>query len=181
MGVRLYSTTTGRFLSTDPIQGGSANAYEYGAGDPVNKVDLTGTYWRERVQTRTTSKFFLRIRRVCNEAWRCYMSWDLSFRGKYRYATIKAGWRWDVFVSFNKVGGGAYNHAEAGGYGFHGNWYSNDAKKGPGYFRAYRLFDLWLDPGDNIAFQAAGSAIIDCRKTEVWQVNEFFGGGGRYS
>ncbi|POX43747.1 sugar-binding protein, partial [Streptomyces sp. Ru71] len=29
MGVRLYNPTTGRFLSTDPIPGGNANAYEY--------------------------------------------------------------------------------------------------------------------------------------------------------
>lgn len=32
----------GRFLSPDPIFGGSANPYEYAAGDPVNNVDLTG-------------------------------------------------------------------------------------------------------------------------------------------
>lgn len=33
----------GRFLSPDPIEGGSANDYEYAAGDPVNNFDLTGT------------------------------------------------------------------------------------------------------------------------------------------
>nr|WP_275406873.1 RHS repeat-associated core domain-containing protein [Streptomyces sp. SID12488] len=42
MGVRLYDSTTGRFLSTDPIPGGSANAYEYCNGDPVNCYDLDG-------------------------------------------------------------------------------------------------------------------------------------------
>ncbi|MGK5449778.1 DNRLRE domain-containing protein [Streptomyces radiopugnans] len=50
MGVRLYNPTTGRFLSTDPVFGGNANAYEYCAGDPVNCYDLNGTfrysYWR---------------------------------------------------------------------------------------------------------------------------------------
>ncbi|MGK5643337.1 RHS repeat-associated core domain-containing protein, partial [Streptomyces sp. URMC 126] len=40
MGVRLYNPTTGRFLSTDPVFGGNANAYEYCAGDPVNCYDL---------------------------------------------------------------------------------------------------------------------------------------------
>ncbi|MEU6407717.1 DNRLRE domain-containing protein [Microbispora sp. NPDC046933] len=42
MGVRLYNPATGRFLSVDPIVGGSANAYEYGLGDPVDNSDLTG-------------------------------------------------------------------------------------------------------------------------------------------
>ncbi|MFE4875130.1 DNRLRE domain-containing protein, partial [Streptomyces sp. NPDC056682] len=34
MGVRLYNPQTGRFLSTDPIPGGNANAYEYVTADP---------------------------------------------------------------------------------------------------------------------------------------------------
>lgn len=42
MGVRSYVPALGRFLSPDPIQGGSANAYEYAGGDPVNGFDLTG-------------------------------------------------------------------------------------------------------------------------------------------
>ncbi|MCC9708460.1 DNRLRE domain-containing protein [Streptomyces sp. MNU76] len=50
MGVRLYNPATGRFLSTDPIFGGNANAYEYCVGDPVNCYDLNGTfrysYWK---------------------------------------------------------------------------------------------------------------------------------------
>nr|WP_239149242.1 DNRLRE domain-containing protein [Streptomyces sp. SID12501] len=43
MGVRLYNSGTGRFLSVDPILGGSANAYDYTNQDPVNQVDLAGT------------------------------------------------------------------------------------------------------------------------------------------
>lgn len=42
MGVRSYVPAMGRFLSPDPVQGGSANAYEYASGDPVNNFDLTG-------------------------------------------------------------------------------------------------------------------------------------------
>jgi RHS repeat-associated protein len=42
MGVRSYVPVLGRFLSADPVRGGSANAYEYAAGDPVNNFDLTG-------------------------------------------------------------------------------------------------------------------------------------------
>ncbi len=43
MGVRLYDPQTGRFLSTDPIEGGSSNDYDYVAGDPINNLDLAGT------------------------------------------------------------------------------------------------------------------------------------------
>ncbi|NEE43431.1 hypothetical protein G3M55_02270, partial [Streptomyces sp. SID8455] len=42
MGVRLYSSDTGRFLSTDPVSGGSCSAYDYACADPVNKSDLSG-------------------------------------------------------------------------------------------------------------------------------------------
>ncbi|MER5311616.1 RHS repeat-associated core domain-containing protein, partial [Streptomyces sp. NPDC002773] len=44
MGARLYNPQTGRFLSSDPVFGGNANAYDYCMGDPVNCTDLTGMY-----------------------------------------------------------------------------------------------------------------------------------------
>jgi RHS repeat-associated protein len=42
MGARSYVPQLGRFLQTDPIAGGSANAYAYVYGDPVNSNDLAG-------------------------------------------------------------------------------------------------------------------------------------------
>ncbi|CCH89276.1 protein of unknown function [Modestobacter italicus] len=42
MGVRLYSAPLGRFLTVDPVAGGSANDYEYANGDPTNQFDLDG-------------------------------------------------------------------------------------------------------------------------------------------
>lgn len=42
LGARLYDPTLGRFLSRDPIPGGSANDYEYGGGNPVMRTDATG-------------------------------------------------------------------------------------------------------------------------------------------
>ena len=41
MGVRAHNPTTGRFLQTDPIIGGSANAYDYVNGDPSTTLTST--------------------------------------------------------------------------------------------------------------------------------------------
>jgi RHS repeat-associated protein len=42
MGVRSYVPAMGRFISVDPVLGGSANAYDYANQDPVNGLDLDG-------------------------------------------------------------------------------------------------------------------------------------------
>ncbi len=42
MGIRSYVPELGRFLQPDPVSGGSANAYEYTFGDPVNTFDPSG-------------------------------------------------------------------------------------------------------------------------------------------
>lgn len=41
MGIRLYTPTTGRFLTQDPIYGGNATTYGYPA-QPTNKSDASG-------------------------------------------------------------------------------------------------------------------------------------------
>jgi RHS repeat-associated protein len=42
MGARSYIPQLGRFLTPDPVNGGSANAYDYADQDPVNNLDLNG-------------------------------------------------------------------------------------------------------------------------------------------
>ena len=42
MGVRAYVPTLGRFLSPDPVLGGSANAYDYANQNPLTNIDLDG-------------------------------------------------------------------------------------------------------------------------------------------
>ncbi|MYS22200.1 RHS repeat-associated core domain-containing protein, partial [Streptomyces sp. DvalAA-14] len=54
MGIRLYDPTTGRFLTTDPVPGGSANAYDYANQEPIKNFDLTGTSsWSKYVKCMT--------------------------------------------------------------------------------------------------------------------------------
>ncbi|MGQ0743550.1 MAG: RHS repeat domain-containing protein, partial [Acidimicrobiales bacterium] len=44
MGSRYLDATTASFLSRDPIEAGSCTPYDYACGDPINGVDLDGSF-----------------------------------------------------------------------------------------------------------------------------------------
>jgi len=50
MGARPYLPGVGRFLSVDPVEGGSANDYDYVNANPINATDLDGTRVRYRAR-----------------------------------------------------------------------------------------------------------------------------------
>ncbi|HUR05742.1 MAG TPA: RHS repeat-associated core domain-containing protein, partial [Nonomuraea sp.] len=56
MGARLYNPTTGRFLQTDPVLGGSDNPYEYASQDPINNLDLDGKKKTPKKAPKKTGK-----------------------------------------------------------------------------------------------------------------------------
>lgn len=67
MGDRPYQATIGRFLQIDPIEGGCANNYTYGFGDPLNHPDLSGeggchhSFWGSVLGDISTVTGFLSI------------------------------------------------------------------------------------------------------------------------
>jgi RHS repeat-associated protein len=72
MGVRSYVPAIGRFITPDPVLGGSANAYDYADQDPVNQFDLTGECNKKHpcncpCKTKETRRL-MRERRAVNRA-----------------------------------------------------------------------------------------------------------------
>lgn len=69
MGARPYSPALGRFLSVDPIDGGSANDYDYTNADPINATDLDGEWpqWLKNVGKKIRNKV-KKVSRWLNEA-----------------------------------------------------------------------------------------------------------------
>ena len=98
MGVRLYNTTTGRFLSRDPLQGGNDNTYAYPA-DPINKVDLSGKFW---MQTRRWNYFWTKGKLGFNRTETQFIA-AVSYAGLLGYLSkkIKNPYAWAAVMMFS--------------------------------------------------------------------------------
>lgn len=136
MGARSYVPAIGRFLSSDPIAGGSANAYDYANADPVNQFDPSGTkpydfeqsgpckgrlhVWSNKISSRDGyGKFQLRYGMECKAS-----GYNIRVTKIIRrYENISSGWL--ISESVHKPdhpGSPHYN-------GFWGNWFTGPAIK----------------------------------------------------
>ncbi len=62
MGARQYVPGLGRFLEVDPVEGGSANDYDYANGDPIGfdldgRCGVSGTHLRSAVLRQRFAEF----------------------------------------------------------------------------------------------------------------------------
>jgi hypothetical protein len=100
MGVRLYAANLGRFLSTDPVAGGSANDYDYADADPIDQQDIDGRVpswlrnagkwaWRNKVDIALTATMFVPGLGVASMAARAYRFSRLVKPGVYVVRTLK--------------------------------------------------------------------------------------------
>lgn len=180
MGVRVYNPATGRFLSTDPVAGGSCNAYDYVCADPVNSIDLTGT---EKIRYRDTKvcgrMACVSMRRVCNTKKQCSFAFGVKFRKKWKYAYFYSGWKWSIHISGVYVNSETYSHNEYGDYIFHGAWYTNRTDKGRGWFKCYWT-TCRFDPRDTVLFNASGLALYN-GKNVYWNIGATQVPGGGWS
>ena len=151
MGVRLYNPTTGRFLSIDPIPGGSANDYDYCNADPINCTDLDGRWpcfrcagksagrwaWRNRGNIVGAGLTFVPIAGQVAWAYRGYKTYK-AVRGSYN--AYRASRLANRALSATRIGGrgigfGQYRLALHAPH----NWYKRFSRKAPQHAGRFHL------------------------------------------
>ncbi|MGH2773498.1 MAG: PA14 domain-containing protein, partial [Actinomycetota bacterium] len=65
MGARVYDQALGRFLQVDPVEGGSANDYDYALQDPCGNYDMDGRWARKRMVDRVAVAMNEAYERMC--------------------------------------------------------------------------------------------------------------------
>ncbi|WP_067503791.1 RHS repeat-associated core domain-containing protein [Actinoplanes sp. TFC3] len=149
MGVRTYNPETGRFLSTDAVYGGNANAYDYCSGDAVNCTDTSGLMSCYKFNT-TKKKNWAHITWLWHNWYRCKMShqevtnWLIGgsvpsilkdLLAKPHLVVV----RWSAVMALvSIIGGFIYNHKCAKSRGIGWDYYS-------GYnFHSVFVFDIGI-------------------------------------
>jgi RHS repeat-associated protein len=103
MGARQYDPTLGRFLEVDPVEGGSANDYDYVAGDPLNRLDLDGRLTKGMGSGRSWRDWF-RNQGIPRRYW--YRGATSGARSPFREMVHGIGrWVGDHKVGLTKGGG----------------------------------------------------------------------------
>ncbi|SDF98240.1 RHS repeat-associated core domain-containing protein [Sinosporangium album] len=161
MGVRLYNPATGRFLQVDPVPGGSANAYDYAAGDPVNKFDLNGKWIIDhRPQCNTAG--CVHAQRWCDGRNRCSLAWGVKLRGVARSA-YRVSLYYSISINGKHVVGPAYyGHDEPGTYTFHGSWGLPGGRHARGYYACgiFNFLTCHMSPFSRIRIEFSGNLIL---------------------